>query len=92
MQITEVKYDTPDETHGTVLWQDTFDVGTCRARLSLGFSRRVPILDESSLAFDIFILSRYGSFREKIRLTRESPQPIPYPVGSLQSSQLCTYR
>ena len=55
-------------------WQKQLDIGTCRARLSLGLEERFPVGDHERILYDLWILTRFETFRESIKLQKKSPQ------------------
>jgi hypothetical protein len=59
---------------GTVVWQEEIDIGTCRARLTTGLLERFPIAGQKRLFFHIFMMTRFQSYRETMKLTRTSEQ------------------
>ena len=65
---------TNDDEWGTgdLIWQKEIDIGTCRARLTTGLSERFPIGGRKLLWFSIFMMTRFQSYRETIKLTKTS--------------------
>lgn len=57
---------------GTVTWHKEIEIGTCRARLTIGLPERFPIGGENKIQFYIVILTRLYTFREIIQLTKEN--------------------
>ena len=54
------------------MWQKEIDIGTCRARLTTGLPERFPISGHKFLWFSIFMMTRFRSYRETIKLTKTS--------------------
>jgi diguanylate cyclase (GGDEF)-like protein len=59
---------------GTVVWQKQLEIGTCRAKLTTDLPERFPVEGQKRLFFYIFMMTRFQSYRETIRLTRTSEQ------------------
>ncbi len=59
-----------DESHGTVVWQKEINIGTCPALLTKGMDERFPVSGEEKIHFDIFMETRFRTYREEIDLLK----------------------